>query len=46
MKAKFFVIVVVLLMMIGIMLLRSRTPRKDMPISPGAFDETEKSKSH
>jgi len=45
MKAKFFVIVVVLLMMIGIMLLRSRTPRRDMPISPGAFDETEKSKS-
>ena len=45
MKAKIFVIVVALLMMIGIMLLRSRTIRKDMPISPGTFDETEKSKS-
>jgi hypothetical protein len=45
MKAKIFVIVVGVLMLIGIMLLRSRSIKEPLPISPGAFDETEKSKS-
>ncbi len=45
MKAKIFAIVIAALMLIGIALLRSRTIKRTFPISPGAFDETQKSKT-
>ena len=46
MKAKLFVIVLAALMLIGIAILRSRTIKKTLPISPGAFEELQKAKPH
>jgi hypothetical protein len=44
MKAKFFVVFLAALLMIGIAILRSRTIKKTLPISPGAFGEVQKTK--
>ena len=46
MKAKLFVIVLAALMMIGIGIVRSRTIKKTLPISPGAFEEVQRAKPH
>lgn len=45
MKAKFFVIVLVVLMLVGITIIRSWTVKKTLPISPSVFDEVQKDKT-
>ena len=42
MKAKLFVTVIAILLMIGIAFLRSRAIKITLPISPGAFEEVQK----
>jgi hypothetical protein len=44
MKAKIFVTVLAVLLMIGIAILRSGAIKKPLPISPGAFEEVQKAK--
>jgi hypothetical protein len=44
MKAKLFVIILAVMMMIGIAILRSRTAKKLLPIHPGAFEEMQKAR--
>jgi hypothetical protein len=44
MKAKLFVIVLAVLMLVGITIIRSWTVKKTLPISPSVFDEVQKDK--
>jgi hypothetical protein len=44
MKSKLFVIALAALLLIGIAILRSRTVKKTLPISPGVFEEIQKAK--
>jgi hypothetical protein len=44
MKAKLFVILRSVLMLVGIAIVRSWTVKKTLPISPSVFDEAQKDK--
>jgi len=45
MKAKLFVIVLAVLMLVGITIIRSWAVKKALPISPSVFDEVQKDKT-